>query len=147
MARYTTFNELSDPITFNSIDTMEFGFGASTMTLMEMVGAILKGLGTLQDAVDTLGSAPVTVSLSQANLDSIANSVLAYDISDLDSDTTVYNLDNLVRASLLNATTNNHNSSGDTLTTLKTDGTAKTVFTKTTNKRGEPTGIGCETNE
>lgn len=141
MARYTTFNELSDPITFNSIDSMEFGFGASTMTLMEMVGAILKGLGTLQDAVDTLGSAPVTVSLSQANLDSIAGSVLAYDIADLDDDTTKYNLDNLIRSRLLCSVTNNHNSNGDTLTTLTTEGETKTVFNKTTNKRGEMEGI------
>lgn len=142
-----TFNELIGYETFADWDGVDFGFGATSMTLMEMVGAVLRGVGELQTALNTLAGSPMSINLSSDNLASIANSVLAYDISDLDSDTTVYNLDNLVRASLLNATTNNHNSSGDTLTTLKTDGTTKTVFTKTTNKRGEPTSIGCETNE
>ena len=138
----TTFGQLT---TFGDLGDLRFP--VFRMTIGEMMGAVLKGIGSLQSSINTLSSSPMAVNLSTENLASIANSVLAYDISDLDSDTTVYNLDNLVRASLLNATTNNHNSSGDTLTTLKTDGTTKTVFTKTTNKRGEPTGIGCEINE
>ena len=143
----TTFGELLNYETFGELDDVEFGFGAHTMTLMEMVGAVLRGVGELQTAIDTLASTPSSVILSSENLTSIANSVLAYDITGLDENGTVYNLDNLIRSNLLNATTNNHNASGDTLTTLKTDGTTKTVFTKTTNKRGEPTSIGHETNE
>ena len=132
----TTFGQLT---TFGDLGDLRFP--VFRMTISEMMGAVLKGIGSLQSSLNTLSSSPMAVNLSTENLASIANSVLAYDISDLDSDTTVYNLDNLVRASLLNATTNNHDSSGDTLTTLKTDGTTKTVFTKTTNKRGEPTSI------
>lgn len=138
----TTFGQLT---TFGALGDLRFP--VFRMTLTEMMGAVLKMVSSANTTLSRLTSSAsdplyANIALKDTDLSAIANEVLAHDISDLDSDTTVYNLDNLVRASLLNATTNNHNSSGDTLTTLKTDGTTKTVFTKTTNKRGEATSIG-----
>lgn len=137
----TTFNELDNVTSVGDLGEWDFGFGATSMTLMEMVGAILKGVGVLQDSIDSITDTPMPISLSDDNLTSIAGSVLAYDIAELDDDTTKYNLDNLIRSRLLCSVTNNHNSNGDTLTTLTTEGETKTVFNKTTNKRGEMEGI------
>ena len=142
----TTFGQLT---TFGDLGDLRFP--VFRMTISEMMGAVLKMVSAANTTLSRLTSSTdplsANINLTSSDLSSIARGVLSQDISDLDDDATVYNLDNLVRASLLNVTTNNHNASGDTLTTLKTDGTTKTVFNKTTNKRGEPTSIGCETNE
>lgn len=132
----TTFGQLT---TFGDLGDLRFP--VFRMTISEMMGAVLKGIGSLQSSINTLSSSPMSVNLSTENLASIANSVLAYDIAELDDDTTKYNLDNLIRSRLLCSVTNNHNSNGDTLTTLTTEGETKTVFNKTTNKRGEMEGI------